>query len=404
MNLPRFGQTPLLELMRVFPATVVTGARQTGKSTLVRLPEVLQQRQYLTLDELDVLDQAVHAPDQLLERAPSLVLDEVQRAPALLISIKRAIDQKKERGRFLLTGSANLLLMERVSESLAGRAGYLTLWPLTRREQLGFGSAGLWGDLLAAVPADWRSLIEADPAPEEPWQDLATRGGYPEPAYELSRADDRTAWFENYTATYLERDVRQLAAIEHLLDLRRLMRAVCLRLGGLLNQADLARDVGLPPTTVQRYLNLLETSYQLIRLPAYAVNRTKRLIKTPKLYWSDTGLARHIAGDDVRGHHLENVVATDLVAWASVLRPRPNILYWRTTKGTEVDFVIESGNCLLPIEVKTGSTVSTADARGLTTFLDEYPDKAAAGVLLYTGRDIYWLTGKVLAVPWWRVV
>ena len=168
------------------------------------------------------------------------------------------------------------------------------------------------------------------------------------------------------------------------------MAAACLRIGGLLNQADLARDVGLAPSTVQRYLDLLEVSFQLVRLPAYSVNRTKRLIKSSKLYWSDTGLALHLAGDaHPRGAHLENLVVCDLLAWAGARFDRPEILFWRTTKGAEVGFVIETGRRLLPVEVKAAATVHPGDVRHVHTFLDEYSDMAQCGILaLRRRRDV----------------
>src|SRR5205823_885370 len=158
---PRLLQEPLTRALSVMPVVVVTGARQTGKTTLVRELSPDHDRTYLTLDDLDVLDQADRAPDDLVGRSDRLTIDEVQRAPQLLHSVKRAVDQRRTRGRFLLTGSANLLLMRRVAESLAGRAAYLTLWPLTRREQLGLASAGIWSELLAAKPQTWLDVVES---------------------------------------------------------------------------------------------------------------------------------------------------------------------------------------------------------------------------------------------------
>ncbi|HEX6938253.1 MAG TPA: ATP-binding protein [Longimicrobiales bacterium] len=402
--MPRALTGPLNATLATLPVAVVTGARQTGKSTLVS--KLLgDDRLYLTLDDYDVLAQAADAPDQLVRRAPRLTLDEVQRSPDLLLAVKRAVDQDRRAGRFLLTGSANLLLMRNVSESLAGRAVYLTLWPLTRREQLGLGTTGRWSVFLSTPPPDWPDILSDDDAPPEDWRALALRGGYPTPSLELSDAEARSAWFGGYVRTYLERDLQELSAVANLVDFRRLMSAASLRIGRLLNQSELGRDVGLPQPTVHRHLNLLETTYQLVRLPAYAVNRTKRLMKSPKLYWADTGLALHLAGvTEPGGMHLENIVAHDLVAWRDTRLAPPAILYWRTTTGEEVDFVIEAGGRLLPIEVKAADRVRPADAWHLQSFRAEYPDRSLPGVLLYTGEETYWLTDDVLAVPWWRVV
>ena len=403
--LPRFAAKSLERALGVMPVAVLTGARQTGKSTLARMDPIGAERSYFTLDDFGVLEQARREPDALAARAVRITLDEVQRVPHVLLAIKRLVDEDRVAGRFLLTGSANLLLMKEVGETLAGRASYLTLWPMTRREQGGSARPGMWTELMDAHPHGWREVLLDEPAETEPWQALARRGGYPVPACELTDDDDRRLWFEGYAATYLERDIPRLSAIEGITDLRRLMTAACLRIGGLLNQADLARDVSLAPSTVQRYLNLLEVSFQLVRLPAYSVNRTKRLVKSPKLYWSDTGLALHLSGDaHPRGAHLENLVICDLVAWAAARFDGTEILFWRTTKGAEVDFVIETGRRLLPVEVKAAATVHPGDVRHLHTFLDEYSDMAQCGILLYDGEETFWLTDRVLAAPWWRVL
>lgn len=403
-TLPRLVTKTLAARLRAMPALVVTGARQVGKSTLAqRLTP--GKRRYYTLDDLDVLDAARRDPEALVGGDDPVTLDEIQRAPELLRAVKRAIDRKRSPGRFLLTGSANLLLMRQVSESLAGRASYLTLWPMTRREQRGDGGAGLWEELLATPEKRWLELLAAQPEEPEDWRSLALRGGFPAPALALARPAERAVWFDGYVRTYLERDLQDLASIAALPDFRRLMRAACLRLGQLINQTELGRDVGLPQPTVHRWLNLLETSYLLVRLPAYAVNRTKRLIKSPKLYWGDTGVALHLAGAaEPGGAHLENLVLHDLLAWHDARLERAELGYWRTATGEEVDFVIETEGRLLPIEVKAGARPRLAEAAHLRSFRAEYGNKARAGLLLHTGTTLEWLAPDVLAAPWWRVL
>ena len=311
---------------RTMPVVVVTGARQTGKSTLVA--DLLSgRRAYDTLDDLEVRALAERTPDELVGRPGPMVLDEVQRVPDLLLAVKRAVDRDRQPGRYILTGSANLLLMKSVSESLAGRATHLSLWPMTRRERLGLGRAGLWSELLDHPNEDWPDVLAAgDPVPAD-WREVAAVGGYPVPSVEYSDPEDRAIWFDGYIRTYLERDLQDLSSIDNLIDFRRLMGAACLRLGQLVNQSELGRDVQLPQPTVRRWLNLLEASYQLVPLPAYSVNRTKRLIKTPKAYWSDSGLALRLGGlDSATGAHLENLILSDLLAWrdASIL-DRPGL-------------------------------------------------------------------------------
>jgi hypothetical protein len=403
--LPRLLAQPLAAALRVQPAVIVTGARQTGKSTLVRELAPADDRLYLTLDDLDVMEQAGTAPSDLVARAPKMTLDEIQRAPGLLLAIKRAIDQRRTRGRFVLTGSANLLLMRSVAESLAGRATYLTLWPMTRREQLGLGRAGIWSELLAAADGEWADVVRAEKVDADDWRALARRGGYPTPALDLETVDERATWFAGYVRTYLERDLQEISSVTALPDLRRLMRAACLRIGQMINQTELGRDVALPQPTVHRYLNLLEMSYQLVRIPAYAVNRTKRLIKTPKLYWADTGLAMHLAGvDEAEGAHLENVVLNDLLAWRDARTTPAEVLYWRTAAGAEVDFVLEAERKVIPIEIKATSRPRVDDGRHLQSFREEYKGRSRPGLLLHTGDRVEWLAPGILAAPWWRVI
>jgi predicted AAA+ superfamily ATPase len=302
------------------------------------------------------------------------------------------------------TGSANLLLMQRVSESLAGRAAYVTLGPLTRREQLGLGRAGIWGELLATPVAKWPELVRAQPAGETDWKALVRRGGYPTPAHELHDDEARVVWFQGYVQTYLERDLRSLAAIENLVDFRRLMRLASLRVGTVVNQAELARDAGIPRPTVHRYLNLLETSFLAVRLEPYGANRTTRLVKSPKLYWNDTALAMHLAGETAaRGEHLENLVASDLLAWKASRPDDVQVLFWRTHEGAEVDFVIEHGDRLLAIEVKAASRVRSDDLRHLRAFAEAYGKKVVGSVVLHDGTAVEWVAPGVLAAPWWAV-
>jgi predicted AAA+ superfamily ATPase len=400
--LPRLLATGLRRALRASPVVVVTGARQTGKSTLVR---GLSDHAYVTLDDLDVLDRARRDPESVVRSARGpLVLDEVQRAPDLLLAVKRAVDERRTPGRFVLTGSADLLLLERVAESLAGRAVHLVLHPMTRRERLGRARAGLWPELLKARDEGWPALLATDDAGRADWRAEATKGGYPVPSIHARDADERADWFAGYERTYLERDLREIASVASLVDFRRLIRAACLRLGSLVNQTELGRDVGLSQATVHRHLDLLEASYQLVRVGAYSVNRTKRLVKTPKLYWNDSGLALHLSGEDEpRGAHLENLILSDLIAWRDSGAVRPDVLFWRAASGSEVDFVIESQGKLLPVEVEATERPRSGDADGLLAFREEYGRASRAGLLLHGGAEVFWISKGVLAAPWWKV-
>ncbi|MDE0282871.1 MAG: ATP-binding protein [Gammaproteobacteria bacterium] len=403
---PRFASGLLRKALAVSPVVILMGARQTGKSTLVQHEPSLADHLYLTLDDPDVHEQARLAPDDLLRSAPRLVLDEVQREPDLLLAVKRIVDADRPRqyGRFVLTGSANLHLMQQVSESLAGRATYVNLWPLTRRERLGRGEPGIWSALLSSPAKEWATLIEGQAEVSVDWRESVRESGYPVPALELPDQEARALWFDGYVRTYLERDLQALSAVGDLVDFRRLMRAASNCLGGLVNQTEIARDTRIPRATVQRHLNLLETSFQTFRLPAYSVNRTKRLIKSPKLYWSDPALAFWLSGaSELTGAHLENLVLVDLLVWREGQVPAPEVLYWRTTTEREVDFVIESGNRVLAIEVKAAAP-GYADTSGLRLFREEYGDRFAGGLLLHGGDEVLQMSEGILAAPWWRIL
>lgn len=404
--LPRYAAQLLRKALAASPVVVLMGARQTGKSTLAQSEPFMADRLYLTMDDPDTLEMARYAADDLISSAPRLTLDEVQREPDLLLSVKRAIDKERPRinGRFVLTGSANLLLMRRVSETLAGRATYLNLWPMSRGERFGRGTPGIWSELFATPVVKWLELVESRSAHADDWRDCIQQSGYPTPALELSGDEARALWFDGYVRTYLERDLQSLSAIDNLVDFRRLMRIASLRIGGLVNQAEIARDTGIPRATIQRYLNLLETSFQVVRLPAYAVSRTKRIVKAPKLYWNDPALALWLSrGTEFSGAYLENLVLADLLAWSDCQVPAPELMHWRTTTNREVDFVIESSGQLLAVEVKASTHARFRDIAGLRLFQDEYRDQFLGGLLLHGGEQTQWMASGILATPWWRI-
>lgn len=408
--LPRAAAASLYAALAAMPVVVLTGPRQAGKSTLAGLEDPTRSRRTVSLDDLETRAAAMTDPAAFVAGDRPITIDEVQYAPDLLPAIKRAVDamgMRRSPGQFLLTGSANLLLMKQVSESLAGRAAYVTLWPFTRREKLGLGASGIWSELLATPPAGWEQLLRAQSAPSSDWRAEVAEGGFPVPALQMQHPAARALWFDSYVQTYLERDFTTLSAVQNLLDVRRLMRATALRIGNFVNQAELGRDVQMSQPRVHGYLNLLETSYQLVRLPAYTTSRTTRLIKSPKAYWNDAGLALHLSGQgEPTGAHFENLVLTDLLAWRSTVTPRPDVMYWREAQGEqlEVDFVVETAAQLLAVEVKTGARLHPREARGLQRFLADNPKRARAGIILYDGDEVFWLVEGVLAAPWWMVL
>jgi len=396
--------TPLLRCAsQEHPIVVLTGARQVGKSTLLKNESPFASWKYLTLDDYDVFTQAQRDPAALWAGADKIVLDEVQKSARLLEAVKVEVDANRGKRRFVLSGSANLLLMKQVSESLAGRAVYFALNPMTLGEMNDLPPQNMIDALFKGeFPAEGEvTSAFLDPLP------LMWKGFMPSLlALETTAATLR--WWEGYIATYLERDLRQLSQIDSLPDFRRVMTALALRCGKILNQTEVAHDTGISQSTVHRYINLLETTNLMERLPAYTVNRTKRLLKSPKLLWSDAGLATFLSGyfapETLRnspavGGLFETVIYHHLNVLAQLITPKPRLFYWRTTTGQEVDFVLEWGRKLVAVEVKLSNKPKFADAEILRVFLNDYPE-AVAGLLVHTGKEIKRLHEKIVAVPW----
>jgi hypothetical protein len=402
----RWFAANLASALKVLPVAVVTGARQTGKTTLVKALGPV--RSYFTLDDVGVLDQAERHPDSLLSARP-VTLDEVQRAPALLLAVKRAVDQRRKAGDFLLTGSANLLLMGRVADTLAGRAIYLELPPFCPAE---------WQERKDAL-APFDRLFEKDfdlrdwPREAGDWPAWLLRGGFP-PALAIADDTERALWFAAYVQTYLERDLRQLSAVSSLPDFQRVMALAAHRTGRLLNQADLARDAALTHPTTHRYLNLLETGCLITRIQPYATNPTTAIVKTPKLLWMDCGLAASLAGlrsarevtsRPDAGFWLEQALFQTLQSWRALAPLKRKLHFWRDRAGHEVDFILEQDGQLVALEIKAGSNVTSSDAAGLRAFRESLKKKSllARSVVLHAGSGRP-LEGGVLALPWgWMV-
>lgn len=396
--------TPLLkQAAKEHPIIVLTGARQVGKSTLLRYEKPFATWKYYTLDEIDVLRQAEQDPKALWAGVQHVVIDEVQKVPALLPAIKQAVDQARGELRFVLSGSANLLLMRHISESLAGRAVYFTLQPLTYGETQAQAAPQFLTDLLAGkLPTSMKVKAAVPP----PLALSLLRGGMPS-LLSLSGPEAWVQWWEGYVATYLERDLRQISQVSSLPDFHRVMELLALRTGQLINQSDVARDAQISQPSIHRYLNLLETTHLFQRLPAYTSSRTTRLLKAPKVQWADAGLAVFLAGYYSEtsllqarelGNFFETYVVQHLKVLAELLTPKARLFYWRTIAGKEVDVVIEQGQRLVAIEIKMSEQVGFGDVEPLRVFLAEHP-KTAFGVILYRGTELKQLAEKIVALP-----
>jgi predicted AAA+ superfamily ATPase len=352
----------------------------------------------VTLDDFSQLAAARENPDAFVAGKEPLTIDEAQRCPELLVAIKRAVDRDRVPGRFIISGSANFLLMKNISESLAGRSAWFSMHPFTRRE-------------LAGGPAEPPFLRRFFDEPSSAgWKEVSpvlldeiTKGGMPPVV--LGGLKDRSLWFKGYEHTYLDRDIRDLARIGDIIPFRGLLRLAAFRSGGILRVSELGRDARLRTATVASYLSVMEVSCVLYRIPPYLNNPAARLIKSSKFYLGDTGLACHLAGIDemaedhpLRGAMVESYVAQNLAGIVQSAWPRAEIFFWNIQGRHEVDFVIEAGNRCIAVEVKAGARWEKADLAGLKAFVASTP-RCAAGILAYNGTAPVPLGDRLWAIP-----
>ncbi|PKQ27986.1 MAG: ATPase [Candidatus Anoxymicrobium japonicum] len=399
--------------LREFPVVLLVGARQVGKTTLARaISAGPWKAEYFTLDDRSILDAALSDPDGFIRgNPPPMVIDEVQRAPDLMRAVKLAVDRNRCPGMYLLTGSANPLRLRSVSETLAGRVAIFRLDTFS------------WAEIeeRKAPTSAIDALLECDSAAEllsrlrrkevsarrEDIERLVISGCYPDPERMKTRAA-RDSWFNSYRQTYLERDVKEITSIADLPLFGRLLRVMALRTGNLLNLMDISREVGIPYTTLRRYVGLLETTFQVEFLMPYYANIGKRLVKTPKVYFNDTGMACHLVAltgwtalekAGLSGRMLETWVWGEIRKTLPLLDVPAEPMFWREQHGGEVDFVLERGTRLAGIEVKSSGSVTSADLKGSESFLSAMRGRAAITVILYQGERAFAPRELIAVVP-----
>ena len=371
----------LRALFRQFPAVVVTGPRQVGKTSLVR--RVFPSHPYVSLDIPSMAEQAEKSPETFIRTfAEPLIIDEVQYAPSLFRNLKAKIDLDKRPGRFILTGSQSFALMHGISESLAGRCGVLSMLNLSARELQDSGQAF---DEIGYI----------------------FKGGYPE-LYEKPEIDPHF-WYGAYFSTYLERDVRNILNVGNLRDFDRFLRAVAVRTGQILSYSDLARDVGIAPNTAKQWISVLQASGQIVLLEPYHRNLGKRLVKSPKLYMADTGLAAFLMGFEsgegllrhpVIGALWETHVVMQIVKHFASKGKTVPLWFWRTGQGAEVDLLVEHGGRFVAIEAKFSEAPDETALKGLDALQKFYgEDCLIAGYIASRTPRSYPLSDKVLAAP-----
>jgi predicted AAA+ superfamily ATPase len=386
------------------PVVLLNGARQTGKTTLALKLESELSLRYVTLDDATILSAAASDPQGFIRGlGQGIIIDEVQKVPSLFPAIKLEVDSDRRPGRFLLTGSANVLLLPRMSESLAGRMEIITLMPLSQGELCGKKERFI--ESLFAVGLDAGSFASESEANQT---ELIVKGGFPE-IHRRSSHQRRQAWFSSYITTILQRDVRDLSNIEGLTELPRLLALLAARVGGLLNVSELSRSSGIPNSTLKRYMSLLEATFLYQPLPAWSTNLGKRLIKSPRIQLVDSGLVCHLVGYDAgrlfedatfRGHILECFVAAELqkqITWSDI---SVSAYHYRTITGQEVDVVLEDRQGrLVAVEIKSAASVRRKDFQGIERFAETVGSKFHRGVVLYSGNQGVSFGDRLHALP-----
>jgi predicted AAA+ superfamily ATPase len=396
--IPRSLEPVLKKAVSEFPAVALIGPRQSGKTTLLKH---LFEKQYsiVTLEPPDVRLAALKDPRGFLRLyPPPVVFDEIQYAPELLPYIKEQIDSHRDRvGQYILTGSQNLLLMQQVTESLAGRVAVLKLLPVSRWESNFQAQRFLpWEKKTTSLPHQSQTEL---------WAGIL-RGSYPEIVRNPER--DFRLWHASYMQTYLERDVRNLRNIGDLTQFQTFLRALASRSAQILNLSDLARDVGVSVNTTKDWISLLEASFQVFILRPYYANIGKRLIKAPKIYFMDTGLLCYLVGlrdidhamsGPMGGAIFENLVVTEILKIFTHRGEEPAMYYWRTSHGSEVDLIIETQAGLIPLEIKKTETPRPEMANGIAAFKQDFEKKAAAGYVIFPGDLVLPLAEGVSSLP-----
>ncbi len=393
----------VLRAIKTFPATVITGPRQSGKTTLLRSVFGAKYA-YTSLEDPDTRLRAKDDPRAFLEQyRPPVIIDEIQYVPELLPYLKSRIDQDRKPGQYILTGSQNFVLMQGVSQSLAGRAAVLSLLPFSYAERINSGDRSM------ALPQVMQKILptHASPFKHEDIAGLMLRGNYPEIA--SNKRVDRQLWCGSYISTFLERDIRGLTHVGDLSQFERFLRLCAVRTGQILNISELAREIGISVTTAKRWLSVLETGYQIYLLYPYYKNIGKRLVKSPKMYFNDTALASYLLGlNDKKtllgsphyAHLFETFVVADFLKRFLHFGQLPSLYYLRTRDGLEVDLVLEVSEFLYLFEIKSSQTITTHHAASLLRAVHDLGNIVKKSGIISCAEESFALKDNIINYRW----
>lgn len=398
---------------------VLTGARQTGKTTLCEnlIPQYLNKAfTYISFDDPDERLKFQKSPVAILEsmKTPLVILDEVQKIPSLFDPLKFVVDKQKRKGTaqkniFILTGSSQLMLLKNIKETLAGRIALLNLYPFSLAEISETNGVSLLTKLLADENLTKADIEQFNSLPSEQIRNLIQKrnehqswGGYP-PVWQKKEKADKINWLKDYRKTYIERDISDVGQVSSIDAFVQTQKLLCARTAQILSISEVARDISLAVNTIKKYINLLSMSFQCYLLPPYYENIGKRFIKSPKIYFPDAGLNRIILGEVgiSSGASYESWVFSELIKCKQLQRFEPEMFFYRTNAGMEIDFLLKRENRILPVEVKASDKVAHADARSLESFMTEHKKTVPLGLIIYRGRELNEIRKNIWAVPDW---
>ncbi|OGF58637.1 MAG: hypothetical protein A2Y62_11555 [Candidatus Fischerbacteria bacterium RBG_13_37_8] len=409
----------ILSRMKLDQVIVLSGARQTGKTTLCvdMIPQFLNLPfTYISFDDPDERLRFRHSGISILEtiKTPLVILDEVQKIPVLFEHLKFVIDKQKRainkvKKTFIITGSSELLLLKNIKETLAGRAALLYLFPFSLAEVLEYQSKSLLTQLWEGKKIkneDIKNFDALSPEKKRTAMRMAkihrTWGGFP-PVWQREENEHKINWLKDYRTTYLERDISDVGQVSNLDMFSLVQKMLCSRSAQLLSISEIARDVTLAVNTVKRYINLLQLSLQCYLIPPFFSNISKRFVKSPKLYFMDNGLIKAILGEmSIHDSALyENWIFSELLKWKQLQAREPELFFYRTAAGKEIDFLLIGEQQIIPIEIKFSQVISSTDARNVISFLEEYQHLASTGIIVYPGKEMHQVVKNVWAIPDW---